>query len=214
MADPSLFRLRVVFQKSGRLCPLSHLEIARTLERVVRRADLPYAITQGFSPHMKISFGSALPVGVGGTREFYDLFLTRYVRPAEALSALSAASPEDLAPITCFYVEASAPAASVAFPFSTYEAKLNGDSASLSFPAEVTVVRKKKEKMLAVADYLADGPIASGNTVRFTLEAKPTGSLRPDALLVESLKSTPGLVLTSLTRIDQRDAAGRSVCPD
>jgi len=42
MADPSLFRLRVVFAKSGRLCQLSHLEIARTLERIVRRAQLPF----------------------------------------------------------------------------------------------------------------------------------------------------------------------------
>ena len=69
MADPRLFRLRVTFCKQGRLALLSHLEVARALERAVRRAGLPYAVSQGFSPHMRIAFGAALPVGVGGTRE-------------------------------------------------------------------------------------------------------------------------------------------------
>lgn len=214
MADPSLFRLRVVFSKAGRLCQLSHLEIARTLERIVRRADLPYAVTQGFSPHMKISFGSALPVGVGGTCEFFDLFLVSYVRPSEALEAFRQASPADLAPLSCSYVAASAPAASVAFPVSTYEACFDGDAQQLALPEKITVVRKKKEKTLVVGDYLV-GPVErDGRTIRFSLEAKPTGSLRPDALIREALRRYPSLVLTSLTRIQQADASGNVVFAD
>ena len=82
MADPRNFRLRVEFCKQGRLALLSHLEVARALERAVRRAGLPFAISQGFSPHMKIAFGAALPVGVGGLHEVFDLQLTRYVLPS------------------------------------------------------------------------------------------------------------------------------------
>ena len=63
MAEKRLFRLRVTFCKQGRLALLSHLEVARALERAVRRAGLPYAVSQGFSPHMKIAFGAALPWG-------------------------------------------------------------------------------------------------------------------------------------------------------
>ena len=81
MADPRLFRLRVTFRETGRLAMLSHLELARALERAVRRAQLPFAVSQGFSPHMRIAFGAALPVGVGGTAEIFDLFLTRRVPP-------------------------------------------------------------------------------------------------------------------------------------
>ena len=214
MADPSLFRLRVVFRKAGRLCQLSHLEIARTLERIVRRAGLPYAVTQGFSPHMKISFDSALPVGVAGAREFFDLFLVSYVRPASALEALRQASPADLAPLACTYVAASAPAASVAFPISTYEACFDDDVQQLALPEEITVVRKKKERTLVVDDYLV-GPVErTGRTMRFSLEAKPTGSLRPDALIREALRQHPSLVLTSLTRIQQADPLGNVVFSD
>lgn len=190
MADPRLFRLRVTFRETGRLAMLSHLELARALERAVRRAGLPYAVSQGFSPHMRIAFGAALPVGVGGTSEFFDLFLTDYVPPAKALAALQAVSPADLMPTEACYVEPKAAAASVACPVSTYEVQLSAAPAALIVPEAITVVRKKKEKTLAVSDFMV-GPVELDSvTVRFTLEAKPTGSLRADAFVRELLAST------------------------
>lgn len=183
MADPRNFRLRVEFCKQGRLALLSHLEVARALERAVRRAGLPFAISQGFSPHMKIAFGAALPVGVGGLHEVFDLQLTRYVPPERALEALQAASAPDLMAKECRYIEASAPAASVAYPLSTYRALLSCAPAALPVPDEITVVRKKKEKVLRTAGFLVGGIELAGAVATFTLEAKPTGSLRPDVLL-------------------------------
>ena len=50
MTDPRLFRLRATFVEEGRLAMLSHLEVAHTLERVVRRAGLPFAISQVVPP--------------------------------------------------------------------------------------------------------------------------------------------------------------------
>ena len=70
------FKIRVTYAMRGRLVMLSHLEVARALERAVRRADLPFAVTQGFSPHMKLAFGAALPVGVGGDHEIFDVTMT------------------------------------------------------------------------------------------------------------------------------------------
>ena len=183
MPDPNLFRLRGVFCKQGRLALLSHLEVARALERAVRRAGLPFAVSQGFSPHMKIAFGAALPVGVGGTRELFDLQLTRYVAPERALEALQAASVPDLMVKSCEYIESHAKAASAAFPVSTYRALLSCAPAQLPVPAEIAVVRKKKEKVLDVADFLVGEMDLSGATLTFSLESKPTGSLRPDVLL-------------------------------
>lgn len=211
MADPRLFRLRVTFRETGRLALLSHLEVARALERAVRRAGLPYAVSQGFSPHMRIAFGAALPVGVGGTAEFFDLFLTDYVAPDKALAALQEASPADLYPTAARYIEHKDPAASVACPVSTYEVELSEAPRALVVPETVTVVRKKKEKTLAVADYLV-GPVAhQGARVTFTLVSKPTGSLRADAFARELLAATvaaghgaEGLHPTSFLRVEQR----------
>ena len=213
MADPRLFRLRVTFRETGRLAMLSHLEVARALERAVRRAGLPFAVSQGFSPHMRIAFGAALPVGVGGTAEFFDLFLADYVPAERALVALQEASPADLYPTEARYIEARDAAASVACPVSTYEVRLSAPPAAVAAPEQITVVRKKKEKTLTVSEFLV-GPVSlEGDTVCFTLEAKPTGSLRADAFARELIAATVAaghapedLHPVSFMRVEQRPA--------
>ena len=187
MTEQQTFRMRITFAKQGRLALLSHLEVARAIERAVRRAQLPFAVSQGFSPHMKIAFGAALPVGVGGTHEMVDLQLLRYVRPEEALLALQKESVPDLMVKECVYIEPKAPAASAAFPLSTYRALLSAAPAQLPVPAQVHIIRKKKEKVLDVADFLVGEMLLEGASLTFTLEQKPTGSLRPDKLLAACL---------------------------
>lgn len=205
MTDPSLFRLRCTFRKQGRLALLSHLEIARALERAVRRADLPFAVSQGFSPHMKIAFGAALPVGVGGTCELFDLQMTNYIAPDKVLTALQAASVPDLMVDACEYIGPRDLAASVAFPVSEYHVVLTEDPAKVVVPEEVHVVRKKKEKVLQPADFLVGDIKHTGTELSFALESKPTGSLRPD-LLLKSCRDVQGqlLAIQTITRVAQR----------
>ncbi|MDY2776935.1 MAG: TIGR03936 family radical SAM-associated protein, partial [Collinsella sp.] len=108
MSDQSiqpLFRLRVEYVKQGRLAYLGHLEVLHTIERIVRRARMPYAVTQGFSPHMRVAFSSALPVGTSSRSEWFDLHLTELVKPDEALERLRGASPVDLRPTRCAYID-------------------------------------------------------------------------------------------------------------
>lgn len=198
-----LFRLRASFSKRGRAVMLSHLEVVRALERTVRRAALPYAITQGFSPHMKAGFGSALPVGVGGERELFDVFLTSYVPEDEAARALRDASVPDLFVAGCEYIERSAPAASVAFPVSVYEVRFEGSlSGPLMPPPFLTVVRKGKEKVLQVPEFLVAGPTVEGDTIHFALMARENGSMRPDALL-DALLAEEDVRVRSIMRTRQ-----------
>ena len=210
MTDPRLFRLRVTYIEHDRLAMLSHLEVAHALERVVRRAKLPFAVSQGFSPHMKIAFGSALPVGVGSTCEIFDVQLTSYVTPAKALAALQAASPAELMVQECHYIEHNAKAASVAYPLSTYEVRFSRELAEGEFvvPSQIVRVRKKKgkvrETVFDVAEYLQDVPRIEGDTVTFALLAKPEGSLRPDLFVSECLAAVPQAPrVVSITRIAQ-----------
>lgn len=204
MPEQKNFRLRVFFQKAGRLSLLSHLELARALERAVRRAGLPYAVSEGFSPHMRIAFGAALPVGVGGLAECFDLFLTHYVAPERAYEALMSSSVEDLMVSSCEYISAQAPAASAAYPYSTYEAILShAPQGTLVFPETIKVKRKKGEKELRVKDYLVGDPLMAGDVLTFTLCAKTTGSLRPDVLVEVILEQDQSLSVLSLTRIKQ-----------
>lgn len=188
--DDRRFKLRVTFGKEGRLAMLSHLELARALERIVRRAGLPYAISQGFSPHMRIAFGAALPVGVGGTSEIFDVQLTRYVAPQKALEALRGATVDDLPMRSCAYIENSAPAASVAFPRGIYRVVLSEAIGHLVVPPEITVIRKKKEKTLVVADYLVGDVDVDGSSCTFELCSRATGSLRADVFIRACLEAT------------------------
>lgn len=125
--NPSLFRLRVRYGKRDRLKYLGHLEVIHTIERIVRRAGLPYAVTQGFSPHMRVGFSSALPVGTSSTCEWYDLFMTEFVALDEAFERLSAASPADLAPIEAAYIDVRTPALTAQLTRLSYRIDLHLD---------------------------------------------------------------------------------------
>jgi radical SAM family uncharacterized protein/radical SAM-linked protein len=69
----STYRIR--FAKVGRAAFLGHLDLVRLLSRSFRRADLPIAVTRGFSPKPRISFGPALGLGIPSLGELMDVDL-------------------------------------------------------------------------------------------------------------------------------------------
>jgi len=69
-------RLRAEFSKTGVFKYLSHLELMKLIERALRRADVPLEFTEGFHPSPQISFGPALPVGVSGLKEYFDVIVS------------------------------------------------------------------------------------------------------------------------------------------
>jgi radical SAM family uncharacterized protein len=76
-APYSTYRIR--FAKIGRAAFLGHLDLIRLLSRSFRRADLPLAVTRGFSPKPRISFGPALGLGVPSLGELMDADLEHVV---------------------------------------------------------------------------------------------------------------------------------------
>ncbi|MBP5314212.1 MAG: DUF2344 domain-containing protein [Eggerthellaceae bacterium] len=204
MSEQITYRLRVVYAKTGRLAMLSHLELIRALERIVRRSNLPYAISCGFSPHMKISFGSALPVGVGGAKEEFDVFLLKRIDEAAAFEALSASAPGDIRIKAAFYVYKSLPAVSNAHEASVYEAVFDREINPNEFliPETVYLEKKKETKERRVADYLIDPPSIEKNTVTFRLKNRQDGSLRPDAFVKACLDASRlDVEIRTITRI-------------
>jgi radical SAM-linked protein len=69
----STYRIR--FAKVGRAAFLGHLDLVRLLARSFRRADLPIAMTRGFSPKPRMAFGPALGLGVPSLGELMDVDL-------------------------------------------------------------------------------------------------------------------------------------------
>ncbi|HSH11252.1 MAG TPA: TIGR03936 family radical SAM-associated protein [Ilumatobacter sp.] len=76
-------KLRVRATKIGKVRFTSHRDAARMWERALRRAGLPVAFTEGFTPRPKISFGLALPTGAESIAEYVDIELQRDVAATE-----------------------------------------------------------------------------------------------------------------------------------
>lgn len=72
-------KLRVRATKIGKVRFTSHRDAARMWERALRRAGLPVAATEGFTPRPKISFGLALPTCAESIAEYVDIELRRDV---------------------------------------------------------------------------------------------------------------------------------------
>ncbi len=84
-------RLRIRYAKRGPLRFTSHRDFARAFERALRRANVPIAFSQGFTPHPKVSYASAAPTGVASEAEYLEIGLQAEVSPEELRRALDAA---------------------------------------------------------------------------------------------------------------------------
>ncbi|MEH2420262.1 MAG: TIGR03960 family B12-binding radical SAM protein [Nostoc sp.] len=69
-------RLRVWFGKQGNMALVSHLDLIRIFDRVVRRAGLPIVFSGGFHPMPRICLATALALGATSSGEIADFELT------------------------------------------------------------------------------------------------------------------------------------------
>ncbi|WP_448624621.1 TIGR03936 family radical SAM-associated protein [Geodermatophilus sp. URMC 64] len=98
---PTVQKLRIRYAKRGRLRFASHRDLARALERALRRAQVPMAFSAGFTPHPKISYLGAAPTGAASEAEYVEIGLAERRDPEEIRAALDAALPADVAVLEC-----------------------------------------------------------------------------------------------------------------
>lgn len=211
------FRLRVCYGKTGRLRFLSHLEVVRAVERAIRRAELSYAVTQGFSPRMRIAFGPALPVGTAGEREYLDVWLTRYTEANIACDRLRAASAAGLMPRECGYVGEREPSLGAGLTIGTYVVTLEGKEISservqaaldaVVAEGSLSVERKGAQKVFDLARSLPKEPRAQsaegGVQVDVAIRMGPWGSLRPESLVAVACQvANVDAAVTAVRRTD------------
>ncbi len=97
VAAPAVrYRYRLRFRKIDSLRLVSHHDLMHVFERMVRRADLPLAHTQGFHPQPRIVFALSLALGIAGSNEVLDLELTQSLDPADLHDRLAAQAPPGL----------------------------------------------------------------------------------------------------------------------
>jgi len=102
-----MFNLRIIYTKVGKVRFISHLDIIRTIQRALRRAELPVALSEGFSPHFQISYGQPLSLGIESECEFADVALVQEVKniQTEVVDVLNKVLPEGIVIKDAFWID-------------------------------------------------------------------------------------------------------------
>ena len=160
----------------------------RTLERTLRRANLPFRTTQGFHPHPRMVFALALPLGVIGCEEVLELELDQHLPPEEIHQRLSQQCPPGLTLLSVrsipFRTTAQVQRLTYRLPvpadrgtdlLSRIEAFLTAN--------EVLVERKKTPgRRVDIRPFLSELHFQDG-ILTMTFWLKPEGTARPDEML-------------------------------
>lgn len=149
-------RLRLTFSKSGPARYISHLDLARALERSLNRAGLPVAYSQGFNRRPRLSLAAALPLGYTSAAEVADVWLTEPVAVEVFQERLAARLAPGLGLLAVEETPLAAPSA---------QGQLVGAAYEVAFPEGVDAVALRE----AVA-----GVLAAGRLMRDRHRAKDT----------------------------------------
>lgn len=201
-------RVRIRFGKEGTLRLLSHRDLMRAWERLIRRAGLQPRMSEGFTPRPRINFPAALALGIAGTDEVMELELAVPVAPADLASTLAQHAPPGLTIRSVDELPAGSKAAQVRrteyqLPLPpSLAAELPGRIAELLGRAECVIEREDRGPV-DIRPFLED-LVVEGGLLRITLRVFPERSARPREVLaalgLEGLEAQ-GLWLTR-TRVE------------
>lgn len=220
-------KLRLQITKEPGIRFISHLEYQRSLEKAIRRADLPVAYSEGFNPHMKFSLASALSVGVTSTCEFAEVRLVEERPLEELVTALKAALPMGIRIVKADLADDKAPMLMASAQGASYQVEVScpedpaAGIAAFNQASEVPYTKthnkaKGKPKTINVKDFIPQVDAAWQDGVlklAFDCRITPTGSMKASQLL-EILEKDFGVGLSfneaDIRRTDLfgRDAAG------
>ncbi|MBQ8320832.1 MAG: DUF2344 domain-containing protein [Clostridia bacterium] len=98
-------KIRVKFKKVGRLQYISHLDLVRTMNKIIVRAGLPLWYTEGFNPKPKMVFAAPLSIGTESKTEYMDIRLSEYIEPEVVKSKLNENMTDEMQVLDAYYPE-------------------------------------------------------------------------------------------------------------
>jgi radical SAM-linked protein len=225
-------KLRLRYAKRGPLRFASHRDLARALERALRRARVPMAFSAGFSPHPKISYVGAAPTGAASEAEYVEIGLAERRDPEEVRAALDASLPPGIDVLEC--VEALGPGSLAdRIDATTWRVELPGVApAELAaaveafLAADVVTVEKRTKNGLRDIDARPAVAAASageeaGCAILHMVVRQVTPAVRPDDVLaalaaVADLRppSPPRAVREAQGRLDDNGTVADPLGPD
>ena len=185
--------MMAVFEKSLRLRHIGHLDIQRAMQRALRRSGLPVKYSQGFNPHILVTFASALSTGAVGLKELMDVTLEADVTEEVFLAAMNRALPPEMQIISCKAMDDKHPAlmamvCAASYDIQLMDAEATGKCAAAveGFLAQETIpaMRKTKSgvKECDIKPLVFDLAV-EGDHIFATMELTERSSCKPDMLV-------------------------------
>ncbi len=104
---------------------ISHLDLMRLWQRALRRAGIPLAYSQGFSPHPRLSLAAPLAIGVTSSGELMDVFLEHRVSPHFFMKTMSKQLPPGIDISEVVDVALGLPSLQSQVLYADYEVRVN-----------------------------------------------------------------------------------------
>ncbi len=89
-------RYLIKYGKNSEVKFISHLDLMRTIQRTIRRAEIDVEFSKGFNPHMSLSIAQPLAVGVYSKGEYLDLVLLSEENEDELIKKLNKNAPRGI----------------------------------------------------------------------------------------------------------------------
>jgi radical SAM-linked protein len=187
-------RVRITFARGENTRYVGHLDMVRTWERIIRRAGLPIAYSEGFNPRPRLAFAAALPVGCTSDGEVLDVILSSRCDLADVRAHLDSAVPAGIQVVDVAEVPYSAPALQtqtreaefvVTLPVTESPEQLQARVQALLDAPSIQRTRRDKTYDLRplILDMWVEAAESGRAVVAMRLKAEESGTGRPDEVV-------------------------------
>jgi radical SAM-linked protein len=186
-------RIRLTFHKTEAMRFTGHLDLQRAWERSFRRARLPLAYSQGFTPHPRLNLAAALPLGFTSSHELLDAWLADEVAPEQVQAALLSALPPGIALQEIARVDERMPALQIQTEAAEYmitllDAVENLTERVQALLAAESLPRQRRDKAYDLRPLVQDVQVVEKNEqgqarLLARLSARESATGRPDEVL-------------------------------
>ena len=196
MVPEEKIKVRIKFSKVGDLMYISHLDLARTMQRIILRSGIDIWYSEGFNPQPKMVFAVPLPTGVESNCELLDIKLNSYMSNEEIKNRLNDNFPEQMRVLEVYNPEVKFKEISyIDYTIKINSPKLNAQSKAKIeelFGGECILTKKTKsgEKEVNITDYikLFDIECNEGSAQIHTILASGNEMNLSPELIIEALR--------------------------
>lgn len=209
-------KVRVKFAKEGAMKFIGHLDTMRYFQKAVRRAKIDVAFSEGFSPHMIMSFAAPLGVGVTSSGEYFDMELSTPLPSKELERRLNDTMAEGMKVVSVRKVgETKADNAMALVAAADYTVRFrkgcepceNWQEKICTFAGQdsITIVKKTKrsEAEVDIRPWIYSLGV-EGDCIRMQLSSGSVKNLKPE-LVLEAFAAYAGVELKPFALLIHRD---------